>query len=459
MNEEKIIQFMRDLFSKYDKLRGNDKSSGFWPFWDAVVITTADEIQRDAYQSQIDAKKEKKELPINLEIYIVSDPPGPKLGNGGSTFTFFFLLLLELAFNFFPLECQTLKMKLHSQVQMRKWKQIDNMLSSKPDLEEIHITDESDDSNRTSRNNLFCESNSAKEFNEENEKRTDKKEEVKQSQDITCPHPQICDEKFEKQAQQSGWGWTKWSSSIIGAAASSVSTFTSQLVKLHTSALLFSIKEKQFSLLLFFFVYLFDFFQSFLFLLFPSIFSFHSVIFFHSSHFFSPSFPFFSPFFPFLFSFLPISFALSFHFFCPFFPFLFPFLPISFLPSQFFSPFFPILFSILPISFLLSSHFFSPFFPFLFSIFPILFSFLPNSFLLSSHFFSSFFPFLFLFLPISFPLSSHFFSPFFPSTFLFSFFFPFLLKHKGEKPIVGKTLWNPNIFLSNSICSCLFILF
>lgn len=107
--------------------------------------------------------------------------------------------------------------------------QIDNMLSSKPDLEEIHITDESDDSNRTSRNNLFCESNSAKEFNEENEKRTDKKEEVKQSQDITCPHPQICDEKFEKQAQQSGWGWTKWSSSIIGAAASSVSTFTSQL--------------------------------------------------------------------------------------------------------------------------------------------------------------------------------------------------------------------------------------
>lgn len=51
------------------------------------MITTADEIQRDAYQSQIDAKKEKKELPINLEIYIVSDPPGPKLGNGGSTFT------------------------------------------------------------------------------------------------------------------------------------------------------------------------------------------------------------------------------------------------------------------------------------------------------------------------------------------------------------------------------------
>lgn len=44
------------------------------------MITTADEIQRDAYQSQIDAKKEKKELPINLEIYIVSDPPGPKLG-------------------------------------------------------------------------------------------------------------------------------------------------------------------------------------------------------------------------------------------------------------------------------------------------------------------------------------------------------------------------------------------
>ena len=44
------------------------------------MITTADEIQRKAYQSQIDAKKKKKELPINLDVYIIADPPGPKIG-------------------------------------------------------------------------------------------------------------------------------------------------------------------------------------------------------------------------------------------------------------------------------------------------------------------------------------------------------------------------------------------
>ena len=78
--------------------------------------------------------------------------------------------------------------------------QIDNMHSSKPDLEEIRITDESDDSNRTSRNNLFYEDNSPKESNDE--RKTDatslKKEEVKQSQDTTCPDPQVCDEKSDK---------------------------------------------------------------------------------------------------------------------------------------------------------------------------------------------------------------------------------------------------------------------
>lgn len=57
------------------------------------MITTADEIQRNAYQSQIDAKKEKKELPINLEIYIVSDPPGPKLGKSIIIKNTLFLLL------------------------------------------------------------------------------------------------------------------------------------------------------------------------------------------------------------------------------------------------------------------------------------------------------------------------------------------------------------------------------
>lgn len=113
--------------------------------------------------------------------------------------------------------------------------QVDNMHSSKPDLEEIRITDESDESNRTSRNNLFHDGGgSPKELlEEETEKGTEaadlEDEEVKESRDTTCADSQMCDQKSETQSQQSSWGWAKWGSSIIGAAASSVTTFTTQL--------------------------------------------------------------------------------------------------------------------------------------------------------------------------------------------------------------------------------------
>ncbi|GAB1608875.1 fucose-1-phosphate guanylyltransferase-like, partial [Argonauta hians] len=67
--------------------KGRDKDSGHTPFWEAVVITTADEDQKQGFQLQIKAKHERKELPSNLEIHVISDPPGVKLGNGGATFT------------------------------------------------------------------------------------------------------------------------------------------------------------------------------------------------------------------------------------------------------------------------------------------------------------------------------------------------------------------------------------
>ena len=48
--------------------------------WTAVVITTADEAQRHAFEQQIRDKHDRSELPLDLPIHVVSDPPGPRIG-------------------------------------------------------------------------------------------------------------------------------------------------------------------------------------------------------------------------------------------------------------------------------------------------------------------------------------------------------------------------------------------
>lgn len=55
------------------------------PFWDVVVITAIDSAQKQAYERQISEKIERKELPLGVEFIVISDPVGPKIGNGGST--------------------------------------------------------------------------------------------------------------------------------------------------------------------------------------------------------------------------------------------------------------------------------------------------------------------------------------------------------------------------------------
>ncbi|ELT94528.1 hypothetical protein CAPTEDRAFT_177275 [Capitella teleta] len=54
-------------------------------FWDAVVLTAADEDQRDAYDLQIKEKLNRKEIPLGIPYLVYADPPGPKAGSGGST--------------------------------------------------------------------------------------------------------------------------------------------------------------------------------------------------------------------------------------------------------------------------------------------------------------------------------------------------------------------------------------
>ena len=48
--------------------------------WTAVVITTADDAQCHAFEQQIQDKNDRGELPLDLPIHVVSDPPGPRIG-------------------------------------------------------------------------------------------------------------------------------------------------------------------------------------------------------------------------------------------------------------------------------------------------------------------------------------------------------------------------------------------
>ncbi|XP_068095323.1 fucose-1-phosphate guanylyltransferase [Hyperolius riggenbachi] len=70
--------------AQYSSLRGKESQPG--EFWDVVVITAADKQQERAYQQQIADKLARKELPLGVRYHVFSDPPGPKIGNGGSTF-------------------------------------------------------------------------------------------------------------------------------------------------------------------------------------------------------------------------------------------------------------------------------------------------------------------------------------------------------------------------------------
>ena len=54
------------------------------PFWDIVVITALDEGQRNAYDLQLKSKLARGELPLGVKYHVFYDPPGPKIGNGGS---------------------------------------------------------------------------------------------------------------------------------------------------------------------------------------------------------------------------------------------------------------------------------------------------------------------------------------------------------------------------------------
>ncbi|XP_076009322.1 fucose-1-phosphate guanylyltransferase [Genypterus blacodes] len=86
MNEEcsrRLQAATREKLRKFDALRGAEvQREGFW---DAVIISAADESQREAYELQVREKLQRRELPHGAQYRVLSDPAGAKVGNGGST--------------------------------------------------------------------------------------------------------------------------------------------------------------------------------------------------------------------------------------------------------------------------------------------------------------------------------------------------------------------------------------
>ncbi|KAK3885353.1 hypothetical protein Pcinc_010432 [Petrolisthes cinctipes] len=93
----RIKDSIQDIFQLYNNLLGERrvdstkgkhtaaaKKSNKNQYWDIIVLTTFDETQKLCFEHQIDKKRKCGELP-EVAVYVIADPPGHKLGVGGST--------------------------------------------------------------------------------------------------------------------------------------------------------------------------------------------------------------------------------------------------------------------------------------------------------------------------------------------------------------------------------------
>ena len=76
---------MRKVLSRYDSIRGRDPADQSQAFWDIVIISAADPDQEFWYQEQLEMKQQMGDLPRRVPFIPISDPPGPRIGSGGST--------------------------------------------------------------------------------------------------------------------------------------------------------------------------------------------------------------------------------------------------------------------------------------------------------------------------------------------------------------------------------------
>ncbi|KAM7290741.1 fucose-1-phosphate guanylyltransferase [Ixodes scapularis] len=82
--ETSVCSFMRACLDSYDALRGKCPKKENAAFWDAVIISAADEQQAAAFRLQIQRKRERGLLPL-VPYHVFADLPGAKMGSGGAT--------------------------------------------------------------------------------------------------------------------------------------------------------------------------------------------------------------------------------------------------------------------------------------------------------------------------------------------------------------------------------------
>jgi fucose-1-phosphate guanylyltransferase len=80
----RIGRYMRGLLERYEAVRGRSPAEVGEPFWDLVAISAGDAAQEASYRAQLHMKQEQGELPL-VPFLCLADPPGPRVGSGGST--------------------------------------------------------------------------------------------------------------------------------------------------------------------------------------------------------------------------------------------------------------------------------------------------------------------------------------------------------------------------------------
>lgn len=84
--EEGVVRFTRKIHRQFEEtIRHRDKSEISSRFWDVVVLTASDDDQKTAFELQLRAKLERREIPTGVDYLVFADPPGPKIGCGGAT--------------------------------------------------------------------------------------------------------------------------------------------------------------------------------------------------------------------------------------------------------------------------------------------------------------------------------------------------------------------------------------
>ncbi|XP_077519090.1 fucose-1-phosphate guanylyltransferase-like isoform X2 [Amblyomma americanum] len=79
-----VSSFMKSCLDSYEALRGKVPKTVGATFWDAVVLSAADEDQASAFCVQISQRKKGNLIPL-VQYHVFSDPPGQKIDSGGAT--------------------------------------------------------------------------------------------------------------------------------------------------------------------------------------------------------------------------------------------------------------------------------------------------------------------------------------------------------------------------------------